>query len=194
MELKLPDLLRFPFDFDTLKMKQELEALEKEYWVEHFVKQNYSGQWAVLPLTAQKGRDHPILMASAIPGDYEFVPTPFLDKCPYFQEVLGTFQTQLRSVRLMRLGAGSEIKEHSDTDLDENEIRIHIPVLTNPEVFFYLKGKLVKLSPGECWYMKLSNPHRVSNQSDEDRVHLVIDMELNDWVWGVFKDNEGLIL
>lgn len=183
----LPDLARLSFDFDPVRLKEELEALEKEYWVDHFVKQNYDGDWAVLPLTAQKGRDHPILMASAIPGDHEFVATPFLEKSPYIEEILGGFQTQLRSVRLMRLGPESEIKEHRDYDLDETEVRIHIPILTNSEVYFYLNSKLVPMNPGECWYMKLSNPHRVVNKSKKDRVHLVIDMEINDWVMNLMQ-------
>lgn len=179
----LPDSVRLPFNFDPEKLKTELKALESECWVGHFVKHNYEGDWSVLPLTAPKGREHPILMASAIPGDHEFISTPFLEKSSYLKEVLGSFQTQLRSARLMRLGPNSEIKEHRDFDLDEKEVRIHIPILTNSKVLFFLNGVKVHMNSGECWYLKLSNPHRVLNQSEEERVHLVIDMVLNSWLW-----------
>ncbi|MDN3202506.1 hypothetical protein [Algoriphagus sediminis] len=81
-DIVLPDLARLPFKFDSVKLKEELIALENEYCVGHFVRQNYEGDWAILPLTAQSGKDHHILMASAIPGDHEFIFTPFLLKTP----------------------------------------------------------------------------------------------------------------
>ena len=35
---------------------------------------------------------------------------------------------------------------------------------------------------GECWYLRLSEPHRVINDGDTDRVHLVIDAIVDDWM------------
>ncbi|UZD24138.1 aspartyl/asparaginyl beta-hydroxylase domain-containing protein [Algoriphagus halophytocola] len=176
------DRVKLPFHFDGEQLAASLATLEQEYWVDHFVSQNYDGDWAVLPLTAQKGRVHPVLMASAVPGDGCFVPTLFLDKVPYIKGLLERFETKYQSVRMMRLGPLSEIKEHQDYDLDEDSVRIHVPVLTNTEVYFFLDQKRVLMQAGECWYLKLSKPHRVSNKSEFPRVHLVIDLVLNDWL------------
>ena len=42
------------------------------------------------------------------------------------------------------------------------------------------------LEAGSCWYLRLSDPHSVANRGTEDRVHLVVDAEVNDWVGEVF--------
>jgi hypothetical protein len=87
-------------------------------------------------------------------------------------------------VRLLRLAAGSIIREHTDSSLGEEggDVRLHIPVVTNPSVEFYLAGKRVPMQAGECWYLDLSLPHRVQNLGASERVHLVIDCVLNDWL------------
>jgi hypothetical protein len=38
------------------------------------------------------------------------------------------------------------------------------------------------MAPGECWYLRLSDPHRVANRGETDRIHLVIDCRANDWL------------
>jgi hypothetical protein len=84
----------------------------------------------------------------------------------------------------MKLTPGSVIKEHRDYDLamEEGAARLHIPVQTNPGVEFMLNGLPVAMAPGECWYLRLSDPHRVANRGETDRVHLVIDCRVNDWL------------
>jgi hypothetical protein len=122
------------------------------------------------------------------------VDTPLLDACPYFREVIGTFQAPLRNVRLMRLTAGSVIKEHHDVALsfEDGMVRLHIPVVTNDGVDFRLNGARVVLEAGSCWYLRLSDPHSVANRGTEDRVHLVVDAFANDWIGRVFEEAAAL--
>jgi hypothetical protein len=84
----------------------------------------------------------------------------------------------------MRLTVGSVIKEHNDFELsfEEGTVRIHVPVVTNPDVEFYLNRRRVVLEAGSSWYLRLSDPHSVVNRGAADRVHMVIDAEVNDWV------------
>jgi hypothetical protein len=107
-----------------------------------------------------------------------------LHQCPYFREVLDAFQCPLHAVRLMRLTPGSQIKEHTDLDLsvEDGTARIHIPVVTNAGVEFYLNKSRVVLEAGSAWYLRLSDPHSVFNRGDSDRVHMVIDAVANDWM------------
>ena len=88
----------------------------------------------------------------------------------------------------MKLHAGAEIREHRDHDLcfEDGEVRFHVPVVSSPDVYFYLDGERVVMDEGECWYLNLSLPHRVLNQGATDRVHLVIDCKVNAWVETVF--------
>lgn len=84
----------------------------------------------------------------------------------------------------MRLAPGSVIKEHTDVGLgfEEGVARVHVPILTNPDVEFYLNGSRVVLTAGSCWYLRLSDPHRVANRGATDRVHLVVDLKVNGWL------------
>jgi hypothetical protein len=119
-----------------------------------------------------------------------FAATEALDACPYFQEVLAAFQCPLKSVRLLRLAPGSIIREHSDFELGEQlgEVLLHVPVVTNSQVEFYLAGKSVAMDAGECWYLDLSLPHRVQNQGASERVHLVLDCVLNEWLRDLIRN------
>jgi hypothetical protein len=106
-----------------------------------------------------------------------------LARCEYLRGVLAAFECPLKAVRLLRLRAGSTILEHRDSDLrfEDGEIRIHVPVQTNPDVEFVVAGRRLILEEGDAWYIDFSLPHRVHNRGTTDRIHLVIDARLNDW-------------
>jgi len=188
--MNLPDRLRLPLDFDPDLLRRDLEALVGVDWTAHFVQQNYDGDWSVIPLRGVAGARHPVMMIYSDPQATEYEATPFLAACPCFQAVIAAFRCEVRSVRLMRLTPGSVIKEHSDLDLDaaEGMARIHVPVTTNPGVVFELSRTPVAMRPGEAWYLRLSDPHRVANNGASDRVHLVLDMVVNDWLRGVLNE------
>jgi mannose-6-phosphate isomerase-like protein (cupin superfamily) len=118
-----------------------------------------------------------------------FADTALLRRCPFLQRVLAAFACPLKAVRLLTLAPGAVIREHCDPGLryEEGEVRLHIPIHTNPEVEFYVAGEQLHLEAGQCYYINTSLPHRVSNHGSEDRVHLVIDAEVNTWVQDVFR-------
>lgn len=180
----LPDRIQLPIRFDTAALRHDLTALGSSDWISHFVTQNYSGDWSVLPLRGKAGATHPVMMIYSDPGCTDFADTPFLDACPYFKEVLASLHCPLQCVRLMRLTAGSVIKEHRDHDLaaETGNVRLHLPVTTNPGVDFLLNGTRAVMQPGELWYLRLADPHSVVNRGDADRVHLVIDATMNPWL------------
>jgi hypothetical protein len=186
---RFPDRLRLPFEFDPTLLARDLQALSSIAWTRHFVRANYDGDWSVIPLRAPAGETHPIRMIGSDPACRTFVDTPLLDHCPYFAEVMRTFRCPLRTVRLMRLASGSVIKEHTDVDLrfEDGMVRIHIPVVTTDQVEFVLNGSRVAMEAGSAWYLRLSDPHRVVNNGPNDRVHLVLDGFVNDWIAHVFE-------
>jgi len=187
-EARFPDRLRLPFTFDPQRLAADLQNLASVGWTRHYVRQNYDGDWSVIPLRAPAGERHPLRMIYSDPGATAFEDTPLLDACPCFREVAQTIRAPLRAVRLMRLTPGSVIKEHEDVVLsfEDGMVRLHIPVVTNDAVDFRLNGERVVLEAGSCWYLRLSDPHSVANRGTEDRVHLVVDAEVNDWVGEVF--------
>ena len=186
---RFPDRLRLPLAFDPDRLAADLAQLSSREWVQHYVRQNYDGDWSVVPLRSPAGETHPIRMINADPTARAFVDTPLLRGCDYFRQVLAAFECPLRVVRLMRLTPGSRIKEHTDLDLsfEDGMVRVHIPVTTNPQVEFHLNGSRVVLAAGSAWYLRLSDPHRVFNGGSADRVHLVIDADVNGWVEALFE-------
>ena len=195
-EAKFPDRLCLPFAFDPARLARDLANLSAAEWVRHYVRQNYEGEWSVLPLRAPAGETHPIRMINADPTCRNFVDTPLLDACRYFRQVMETIQAPLCNVRLMRLSAGSVIKEHDDFDLsfEDGKVRLHIPVVTNDQVEFMLNRTRVVLEAGSCWYLRLSDPHSVANRGTEDRVHLVVDALVNDWIGRVFEEAAAMAI
>ena len=190
MPTTLPDRLRLPFTFDPGLLARDLQGLASVGWIAHFVQQNYDGDWSVIPLRGKAGATHPVMMIYSDPTATEFEDTPMLRDCHYFREVLAAFECPLRAVRLMRLTPGSVIKEHTDLELsvEEGTARIHIPVVTNPDVEFYLNGTRIMLEAGSAWYLRLSDRHSVHNKGATDRVHMVVDATVNGWLRSMIEN------
>jgi hypothetical protein len=170
--------------FDVFKMQAELALLEESWWQQHYNKAHYEGGWSVLSLRSIDGRGDNVISVHSDAGTHEWKDTPLLERCCYLQSVLSFFETQKNAVRLMKLEPSGVIKEHSDYALsfEEGEVRLHIPIVTNPLVEFYLQQERLLMQEGECWYLNLSLPHKVKNAGTTARVHLVIDCKVNDWV------------
>jgi hypothetical protein len=111
---------------------------------------------------------------------------------PVFK-ILENLPCQYERVRFMKLEAGKVIGKHSDKidkDLgfdDGQIVRIHIPIRTNENVVFTLYessrdklGNEYNLKTGHYYYTDVTKPHAVRNESDVDRIHLVVDCYSND--------------
>ncbi|HEY2070170.1 MAG TPA: aspartyl/asparaginyl beta-hydroxylase domain-containing protein [Rhizomicrobium sp.] len=177
-----PDRLRLPVTFDPERLASDLAALSREDWIGHFLTERYDGDWDVLPLRGPASAIHPAMMISAAPGERDFADTPLLAASHYFRDVIAAFPGEIRGVRLLRLTPGSRIREHTDHESTEIDgiLRIHIPVVTNPDVEFLLNGTRVPMTAGSAWYLRLREPHSVTNHGTTDRVHMLIDTALND--------------
>jgi hypothetical protein len=178
----LPDRLKLPIQFDPAPLLRDTRALLASDWVAHFVPNHFAGEWSVLPLRAPAGAIHPILQITSNPGTTDWVDTPLLDQSQALQAVLRQIPGPILSARLMRLGPGSDIHEHSDPALspEEGAVRLHVPIATNDNVDFRLNRTRVVMAPGELWYLRLSDPHSVANRGTSARVHLVVDCDMSD--------------
>jgi quercetin dioxygenase-like cupin family protein len=168
--------------FEPALLQADLREITAQAFVAHFNTGYYQGDWSVAPLRSIGGRaDHIYPDPTA---KNAFADTPLLVRCPYVRHVLASFPCPQQAVRFMRLKAGSTIKEHSDYKLafEDGEVRVHIAVVTNPEVEFVLNGVRVDMKEGESWYHNFNLPHRVANHGAADRVHLVVDCVLNEWL------------
>ncbi len=79
------------------------------------------------------------------------------------------------------LSPGAILHPHRDlTGASSNaRIRFHVPIITNDKVFFNVSKKRVVMGPGELWALDTSYLHEVRNESDQTRVHIVIECKIN---------------
>ena len=91
--------------------------------------------------------------------------TEILGYCPALAAAVAAFECEKTAVRLLRLGPGASVREHTDYNLgyDDGEVRFHVPVLTNPDAVFELEGRALDMQPGESWYLDFNLKHRVAN-------------------------------
>jgi aspartyl/asparaginyl beta-hydroxylase (cupin superfamily) len=173
---------KLPLVFDAESLRRDLKQIFSHEWVAHFNRGYYEGEWKGVALRSTTGR---VNQLHRPPTDTrEATDTVILARCPYFQHVITAFKCPVLAARLLSLSPGSKILQHEDYFLgfEYGLIRIHIPITTDRRVEFFLDQQKLEMIEGETWYIDFSLPHRVSNKSDEDRVHLVIDCGVNQWL------------
>jgi aspartyl/asparaginyl beta-hydroxylase len=185
-KLNSTKFLKFPFQFEEDKLVHDLSLATNRKWFPHFNTKAYDGEWKIIPLYAINGDESDMMGVSY--GNVLMQETPLMKDCIYFKEVIDSLKFTILSARIMRLGAGADIKPHQDHALgyEDGDFRLHIPITTNEKVEFVLDGTILKMKPGECWYTNVNYVHSVSNAGTTDRNHLVIDGRRNEWTDKLF--------
>ncbi len=79
-------------------------------------------------------------------------------------------------VMLARMGAGGEIKPHRDANAAAKwPHKIHVPLLTNDRVTFFVDGVGYHLPEGEAAEVNNMGVHAVKNDGNADRIHLIFE-------------------
>ena len=52
---------------------------------------------------------------------------------------------------------------------------MHVPIVTQPTVRFECGGAAINMAEGECWIFDTWRQHRVVNDAERSRIHLVMD-------------------
>ncbi len=183
-----PATLKFPFEFNIEKLQADAAQFAPDEWLMHFNTPIYQGDWSGIALRAVKDAPSPLYPDPFTENG--FVETEQMQRCDYVREVLSAFECDLTTVRFLKLGAGAWIRPHRDYQLgiEDGEIRIHIPVATNPQVEFVLDNQKIEMKEGEAWYLNFNLHHSVRNGGASDRIHLVVDCVVNDWIRAFFND------
>ncbi len=84
----------------------------------------------------------------------------------------------------MRLAPGAKMPLHSDINYHwYKRVRVPIPITTTEQVQFFCHDKQVHMGAGECWIFHSWKLHKVENNSDQYRGHLVIDLAGSSQFW-----------
>lgn len=166
MKLHAP-FIQLPLRFDAARLAAEVAALGEAPWRPH--PQAFPGN-SMLPLVAVGG--DPANEAF----DGPMMPTPDLERCPYLTQVYASLGATVGRSRLMRLSGHAEVTRHVDQGYYWIErVRVHVPIVTQPTVRFECGDAAINMAEGECWLFDTWRQHRVINDAEQSRIHLVVD-------------------
>lgn len=84
---------------------------------------------------------------------------------------------QSARVLLIKLNANSKVFVHKDSgDYLSSVRRFHIPLITNESVSYTVDDEKIHMEQGKCYEINNMKIHSVNNDSNYDRVHLLIDI------------------
>lgn len=87
----------------------------------------------------------------------------------------------LGRVIIARLPMGGNILPHADNygayATARNGLRFHACLQAAPGCLFHCGGETIQARPGEIWWFNHKETHSAENNSADERVHLLIDMQ-----------------
>ncbi len=182
MKLAKP-FVRLPFNFDADRLRDEIASLDPAAWMPH--PSGLKGNSAVALISRDGGNNDDFR------GKMEI--TPHLEKSPYHRQIMASLGEVLTRSRLMKLDTGCEVGTHVDFNYHwYTRVRVHVPVITNPDVRFYCGEESMHMKPGECWVFDNWRRHNVINSGTEDRIHLVIDLAGSSRFWRMVRHIQQL--
>jgi hypothetical protein len=118
-------------------------------------------------------RSHEASAYNPLWNEWEAVIRPVIDHVtPWY----GYRDGRTTRIMLARLLAGREITAHVDgAPAAEVPNKIHVPLVTRPEVRFFIGEGKYRLDRGKAYEVNNRVRHSVRNDSDQDRIHLIFD-------------------
>ena len=179
----------FPFKFDVERMRADLARLNDAELLSHY-DVGLSEGWRAALLVSKGGQmsgpesQRPAWITES---GTEFQRTPLLHDLPYFREILDAMHCPQGRIRILKLAPGGGIGLHRDVGAEIgcfafDQVRLHVPIITNDRVTFFVGGEKIKMQPGRLYYVNFSKNHYVKNEGDSARYHLVMDLRVNDWL------------
>jgi len=174
-----PAFSRLPVTVELPLLLQALASIGSAAWQDHFNAAYYDGDWSGVALISAVDAPSELAPGRGAPVLRE----PWM-RDPRWRQALHALALDIVSARLLRLGPGGRIHEHRDHDLGapDADLRLHIPLLSPPQVDFLLDGQRMPMAAGECWFLDLSRPHSVVNHDSSERIHLVLDCRPSAWL------------
>ena len=170
--------------FDAQTLRKECERILAEYHPLEQHGDDHAGGWKAIGLISPDGdpfEDHNL-------KDRPHLKTPALKLAPYLESIIDGLDCETKRVRMMQLLPGERILWHCDSTetIDSLNARVHIPIVTNAGVHFQISHEDCRWEPGRLWYGDFSFPHRLHNAGGEPRIHVVLDLVINDFVRNLF--------
>lgn len=165
--MRLPrPFFRLPLRFDVTRLRAELASMPADAWAAH--PNAIAGNSSVRLISVDGAENDDVAGVMRA--------TPHLLRSPYLRQVLASFGVVWSRSRLLRLAPGANVPQHADINHHWfYRVRVHIPIVTRPEVRFHCDGETVHMAAGEAWVFDNWRLHSVENPTAEERIHLVAD-------------------
>ena len=165
MRLARP-FFKLPVSFDIERLRAEVAAFPEASWARH--PNDIAGNSSLRLISAEGGENDDV--------DGVMLPTAHLLASPYIRQVLASFGVVWSRSRLLKLSPQHGVPQHADINYHWfYRARLHVPILTHPQVRFHCDGEAVHMAAGEAWIFDNWRQHRVDNPVDAPRIHLVAD-------------------
>ena len=161
-------------DFDTRPLREKVMQITDDAWAESDRSERYEvhRQTETVMLIKFLGGISIKPEIQPLYAEFEEQLQPVLDHIARYYQDNGF----VLRILLAKLTAGGKIDEHVDSGYSLlNVHRIHIPIITNEDVDFYVGGTRKQMLAGEFWEIDNVQKHAVENNGDEDRVHMIVD-------------------
>ena len=163
-----PGAIKIFDDFITDKqIDKTINELSNYNWSPVWADKRYAGDhWMTCPLIE------------------EYVKTQNFTTFELASIIESKMKCKIKNLMFYAMLPGGDIPPHRDMvgNVGLGGLRLHIPIITNSGVNFLVAGKKVVMNPAELWALDTSYMHSVSNFGKENRIHLVMDVIVNDWV------------
>lgn len=204
-------LKSFPkFTNVTKSIAEKIRQFESEF-ANHYSKYNKSKAWGALSIRGYSSDITMIEKPSCMSEiwqkehqhlDFKLQDTELRSKFPEIEDILQYFpKCEFDRIRFMKLQpGGGELSRHvdhveGDSGMNDGQVmRFHVPIITNPNVMFTMwntRGEKLEqnMKNGETWLFDFRKPHMAINGGNDIRIHLVIDVIMNENVRNLIRSN-----
>lgn len=194
------DTYRHIGSIDVTPLRAAVEALSDDEWNQSAARQQTYAVHArtrFIPLIYDDDLRHADPTRRPMMDRFASALAPAMDCIrAFFAPVHSTVGTPIDKgyfsrVVLVNLAAGGEIASHTDAVPSlKRAHRVHLPIVTNDQVMFAVRGDIRHLAPGELWEINNRLPHAVRNPG-ADRIHAILDYVIPG---EVIHDPDGVVV
>ena len=183
-------------DLDVYSLKEEI-LLHYEEFDKYNQRRTFpnSPHAQMTDIWARYNDIEPFLEKGSLEGfeaEHDSVWYPVIDKIPAVKKVVFDLMSKVDGERLggiliTKLPVGGHITRHTDAGLHAQYYeKFFVPIQIKDGAIFGFDDGDIKAKEGEAWWFDNSNPHWVTNNSDCDRIGMIVCIRTE-----LFKDKNA---
>lgn len=169
MSLQVSRLGELPRDL----LRQAISEIERAElpWVEEYSVYQ-SGGWFTVSLWNETGNSQHNVIGLCKP-----IPTELTTRLPAITALVESLRFDIIWARLGCLEPDSFLWEHVDyVEFGRvDALRIHVPLITNPEARLIIGSRAIHMQPGYVWKLDPRERHGAANLGASRRIHVIVD-------------------